>query len=488
MHAFGKFLVFALVLSSHMALALPIDWGGSLGYDTTLINNYRRTNDNVVKTPGAYNGTQGIETGDNSAHFQTYLFRLNPTLIVNDSITVKGELSTGHIRGGFMGDNSTQNQNPTGNNSYFHTTSAQNNALNVNQLYAEIYADTALIKVGRFTRHYGLGVILNNGDKSWDRFFTLYDGIQGEMKIGNFSLTPHWAKLSTYDDASGNVQPNGSYDVREVGLTAMYDNKEKNTIMGIAYSKRFSEAKNTLYNSSQDNGTQDFNRGKTEVVLLDAYLEKKWEKVKVAVEVPTMSGEYGNVYSSSEKAKISTSGIILETVYSPNIKWDFGFHGGQIAGDKGDTGKFEGLYLHPNYHVAEIMFRYNFNAFNTPGKSVFDSSIANARYLKFFTNYKSDKWNWKMALIMAKALETAKAGRASYNHEENYRFNSTKNQSDDYGYEVDLGFDYMWNPNLTITGFFGYWFVGEYYAYTNTSDNLGLANVMASGLRMSIDF
>ena len=146
MRASRIFLVFILVLFSHMALALPIDWSGTLGYDTTLINNYRRSSDTVNKVPGAQNGTQGIQDGDNSAHFQTYLFRLNPSLIVNDSITVKGELSTGHIRGGFMGDNSTTNQDASGNNSYFHTTPAQRNALNVNQLYAEIYADTACRK------------------------------------------------------------------------------------------------------------------------------------------------------------------------------------------------------------------------------------------------------------------------------------------------------------------------------------------------------
>jgi hypothetical protein len=134
------------------------------------------------------------------------------------------------------------------------------------------------------------------------------------------------------------------------------------------------------------------------------------------------------------------------------------------------------------------MFRYNYVGFNENQNSIYDSSITNTRYFKFMTTYKSDMWTWKTALIMAKARETASAGKKSYHHEEGYRFDSTQDQDDDMGYELDINFEYKWNPNITFGGFFGYWWVGQYYAYTNTGSSIGLANVMGTGLKVAVDF
>lgn len=493
------FCLAALVflVSTPLALALPIDWGGSLGFDTTLLSNIRRTGDSVTKTPGTNNGTQGIANGSNGANFQTYIFKLNPSMIINDSVTMKGELSTGYLRGGFLGDNTKSNQDGSGGNSYYNSTPAQRTGLNVNQLYAEIYADTALIKVGRFARHYGLGAVINGGNKTWDRFFTLYDGIQAEVRIGNFVLTPHWARISNYSNNANNnttatpgAQPNGKADVREVGITAAYDNKTNNLYASLTYSKRQSEAENSLYQSSADATPpgNNFARGKTSVTLIDAYLEKKWQKTRFAIEIPLLSGEYGHVYDASTKSKISSNSIITEFVWNASSRWDFGLNAGQVGGDKGSSNKFEATYLHPNYQIAELMFRYNYAAFNEGSKSVFDSGIANARYAKVYGNYKTDRWTWKAAFIFANAMEAAKSGRQAYHHEENYRFNSTQNQSNKLGYELDLGFDFLWNPNMTLSGFIAYWGVGDYYSFTNTSTKLGTKNVLGSGLRLGIDF
>src|SRR5690606_13482673 len=122
-----------------------------------------------------------------------------------------------YLRGGFAGDNATGHADNSRNNSYFFTTPAQRSELNVNQLYMELYADTALVTIGRFSKGYGLGAIFDDGADAWDRFFTMYDGIQAEMKIGNFSLIPHWAKISSYNDNETNGlgpnQPAGGWDV-----------------------------------------------------------------------------------------------------------------------------------------------------------------------------------------------------------------------------------------------------------------------------------
>ncbi len=491
--------LFISTLSINSALALPIDWSGVFGVDSHLINNTCRTQDDVgdkfdptgVRIPGT-EGTQGI-TGDCDANFQTYIFKLNPQIIVNDGVTLKGELSTGHTRGGFAGDNSANNQDASGNNSYFFTTPAQRSTLNINQMYMELYADTALVKLGRMSKHYGLGIVFDNGSDAWDRFFTMYDGVQAEMKIGNFGLTPYWAKLSSYndDDTSGTsvgAKPAGGWDVREMGVTASYDNKNRDLIVSVLYGKRFSERKNSLYNSDADDPATSDDRGKTDVTIIEPYISKRWNKLKIEAEASLQTGDYGDVYGTGNNAKLTSNAYIVEAKYELNPKWDIGFTGGQVDGDNGDSDKFEALYLHPNYHVAELMFRYNYAAFSEGGRSIFDSSITNSRFYKFYGFYKTDKWTWKGSLIMAKALETADGIGEAYHHEEGYSYTDNAKQSNDLGFELDFGFDYRWNPNVIISWYYAYWKVGQYYAFTNGGDDLALANVHGGGVKATLEF
>lgn len=482
-------VILVSTLSINCAFALPIDWTGVFGVDTHMLSNVCRTSDDVpAKDAANKTGTQAI-SGDCNASFQTYVFKLNPQIIVNDGVTLKGELSSGYIRGGYAGDNSTNNADGSaGNNSYYFTTPAQRSALNVNQMYMEIYADTALIKLGRMSKHYGMGVIFDNGNDPWDRFFTMYDGIEAEMKIGNFSLIPSWAKISSYDDSntSNKAQPSGGWDVRETGVIAKYDNKNTDLVASILYAKRFAERKNSLYNSTTTTGEQ--NRGKTEVTIIDPYVSKKWKKFKVAFEAPMMTGTYGDVYGTGDSTKIAAKSYILEAKYDLNPKWDMGLNAGQVSGDKGGSNKFEATYLHPNYHVAELMFRYHYPSFNEGTKSIFDSSITNTRYYKLFAHYKADKWVWRGAFIMASAMETASEGSRAYHHEENYSFNSNRKQNNNMGWEADFGFDYRWNPNMTVSGYYGYWKVGDYYSFTNTADSLSLQNVHGGGIRATLEF
>jgi len=478
-------------LSSNSALALPIDWSGVFGVDTHHITDFRRTSDDVSKVDGNgdRSGTQGIASGDSGASFQTYVFKLNPQIIINDGVTLKGEFSSGYIRGGFAGGDSANSTNEASSNAYFFTTPAQRSQLNVNQMYMELYADTALVKLGRMSKHYGLGTVFNGGNQAWDRFLTMYDGVEAHMKIGNFSLIPYWAKISSYGN-DDQAKPNGSADVSEMGLIAEYNNANRDLIVSIMYSKRSSESENTLYNATNsDPNVPSVARGKTDVTIINPYISKRWNKFSIAAEAPMMSGDYGNVYQDGDgDSKIAANAYIVEGKYELNPKWEVGINAGQISGDKGSTSKFEATYLHPNYQIANLMFRYHYPSFNEGTRNIFDSSISNTRYAKLFGNYKTDKWTWSGAFIFANALETASGNGRAYHHEENYAFNSTNKQADDLGYEIDLGFDYQWNPNVTISGYYGYWFVGDYYAFTNTDDELSLKNVHGGGVRFTLNF
>lgn len=473
------------VLSINSVQALPIDWSGTFGVDSHYLSNIRRTTDRVDEG-SRKQGSQQIAGSDKGASFQSYIFKLNPTIIINDGVTLKGELSTGSIRGGFAGGEG-QNEN---NNSYFFTSPSQNSNLNINQLYAELYADTALIKIGRMSKDYGMGVIYDGGTDAWDRYFTMYDGIEAEMKIGNFSLIPYWAKISIIDD-NGDLDPSKKSDVRELGAIAKYHNKNRDLLVSILYAKRSSEPNSGFYSRTDVDGngnpTTDAIRGKTEVTIIDPFIQKKWKDLTVSFEAPIITGDYGNILGTGD-SKISANAYILDAKYDINPKWEVGLKAGQVSGDKAGTSKFEAAYLHPNFQIAELMFRYYYPGFTEGGRSIFNSPITNAQFARLHGTYKTDKWNWKAAFIFANAMETAKAEKLSYQHERNYAFTADRKQSKDLGFELDVGFDYLWNPNVMISGYYGYWIVGDYYAFTNDSKEQSLSNVHGGGFRVTVGF
>lgn len=480
------FLACLSTLSINSAQALPIDWSGVFGVDTHTISNFCRTSDKVTITSADRSGSQAIDSNDCGTTFQTYIMRLNPQIIVNDGVTLKGELTSGFIRGGFAGQEGAQTQGSTGYNSFFFATPAQRSALNINQMYMELYADTALVHIGRFAKHFGSGMIFDGGNDAWDRFFTVYDGIQAEMKIGNFSVIPHYAKISSFGDNQD--RPSGDYDVREMGLTAKYDNKNRDLEVAILYAKRSSEENNSFYRANNPSSDGSFNRGGTDVTVIEPYVSKRWKNLTVTAEASLQSGDFGNVYATGESSNLSAQAYVLSALYDINPKWDIGLLAGQVSGDDGATSEFEGAYLHPNFQISELMFRYYYLGFNTDNRSIFNSNITNTQFLKLHGNYKTDKWTWKAAFIYASALETAKAGQQAWHDTRGYRYTATADQADDYGYEIDLGFDYVWNPNVVISGYYGYWVVGDYYAFSNSATTLGLSNVHGGGLRATLEF
>jgi hypothetical protein len=457
----------AIAIVSTQTFALPIDWNGSLGFDSNIIKNVRGTTDNCT---GDTLGSQCITNDNDHARYQSVLLRLNPTIIVNDSTSIKGEISTGNIRGGFLGDDSEI----ANDGAYFsQTSSGSGSTLNVNQLYAELYADTALFKVGKFAKHYGLGAVINSGKNSWDRYYSLYNGVEAYFKLGNFKLIPVWAKVDT-----NGATPTGKYDAYETAITAMYDNSNINMKAGVYYAIREVETQNDLYGAGA---------GPHNINIIDIFMERVWGDFSIGLEVPIMSGEVGEAYGGTNQTVQSTS-YILETNYQINPKWKLGFNGGMIKGSDSDNGEHEALYLHPNYQIAEIMFRYNLEGFQNSAENIFSSSIVNSNYAKLFARYHSDAWAWNFAFIMATANETAQNGESFFDHRKLQYTTASADQEEDLGWEFDISFDYEWNPNIFVTGFLGYYKVGEYYNFTNGANDIEVSDITATGLRLSLNF
>jgi len=471
--------IFAISLPS---FALPIDWHGVLGFDSTIIDGYRRIESKTDNSGAAGSQEVSLPTGGTeNGNFQNYVFRLMPNIVINDSASIKAELSNGYGRGGFIGNNSTQSQaSGVSNQLYPYNFSSGDDSLTINQLYAELYSDTATYVIGRHAQHFGLGAVVNSGENIWDRFFYLRDGLTVKVKLGNFKLEPYWTRVAAGDSLTKGTR------IKDYGLSLVYDSIEQDLAFGILYNKKQTTYNSSSYTTNISGTNQTLSNG--DVKLTDIYVKKTFGNFDIGLEVPIISGELGNLFGSGV-TKYKAKAYVLEANYKTSGSWSFSFLAGMVNGDDGVDNSFDAMYLNPNYQVANLLFRYNLQAVaNSNNYSIYDSYINNATYAKFGTTYQSEKWKWDIAAIWAKADQAAKAGTRSYNHFTNKTFTANYDQKYDLGLELDTGFEYKWNAEVTVGANAGYLFTGKYFGYTNTATENVVDNSYVLQLRTSINF
>lgn len=472
----------ALVVTPVVSQALPIDWHGVFGVDSTLISDYRRIKSETAQTANEPGSQEvGLDAGNkSSASWQSYVFRLSPTMIINDAATFKGELTTGYANGGYLGDSAQVNQSNQNTVILYPQNKAAGSGVNIKQAYIELYSDTATYLIGRHTYNWGLGAIYNDGSKTWDRHAYSRDGITMKLKIGNFHLSPFYSKISNegYTDSTS---------AKELGIGLLYDNDERDIGFGMHYAIKSSNANNTFYKSSIETADQPV--GETDVKVTDIYFRKTFGSLSFGIEVPLVSGDIGRTTSTQSITSVSSKAFLLQSTYKVKDEFNVGFDGGIVNGHDGSSGTFGALYLHPNYQIANLLFRYNLAALggSTEQTSVYDSYITNTMYFKFRSSYSTEKWIFDTAIIYAVAQETAHAGKTAYNHTKNKLFtvaSGVADQDDYLGTEFDLNATYKWNNEVQISGALGYLFTGDYFGFTNTP---GVTNDPKNSLLLQIN-
>ncbi len=447
--------------------ALPVDWHGTFGVDTTMISDFRKvknTTDRFIT-----DGSEEVKSGDGnkqSASWQSYLFRLNPEIIINDSATFKAEFTTGYGSGGILGDDAELRQsnstNQIGDALYYYNQSG-GKELKLSKAYLELYSDTATYLLGRHTYHWGLGALYSDGNKPWDRFSYSRDGITMKVKLGNFHVNPFWSKIANTDSLSRSTY------AKEYGVSMLYDNAEKDIAIGLNYSVKSSSNLNATYKTNTANGGGERTLGRSEVKITDIYFKKIFNQFDIALEVPLVDGEIGNASGVSTPTKYSAKAILFESNYRYKEGTTYGFDFGKVDGNDSNPGQFDALYLNPNYQVANILFRYNLAAVEDRSQNIYDAYITNALYFKLRGEFKSEKWIFDTSIIYALANETATSGNTSYNHAKHRYFTANANQDDYLGTEIDLGAKYVWSNEITIGSKLGYLLTGDFYGFNNTA-------------------
>lgn len=445
---------------------MPIDWNGAFGVETTRLENFRRVEtredvgQNLSMVPDLASGEK------RNATWQSYIFQLNPTLLINDAASIKGEFTSGYGRGGVVGRSSTQNQTDDFANAlYYHNTSDGENSIVINQLYAEIYADTATYRLGRHSAHWGLGAVYNDGSQLWDRHFSMREGVTMDLKLGNFFFQPFWSKVSQGSSLTR------ATNIKEWGVSLLYDNPQQDMSFGVLYGvKQSKHQADGITQDISDSGSPA-KLGETNVKIIDLYFHKDFGSFDFSVEVPIMSGELGNFIDSKQITDYKARAILFESNWNLSDRWTLGFDAGRVSGHGGDTRKFEAMYLHPNYHVGEILFRYNLHAIADDSLNIYDSYVTNANYYKIRADYLRNKWTWHGHVLMAKADEAAREGELSFQHETNRQAVANANQSDNLGVELNFGFNYQWNNELAIGASLAHLFTGDYYKFLDDQNN-----------------
>jgi hypothetical protein len=487
-HTITILILLSTFLLTPKVFALPIDWHGAFGVDTTLIDNFRRI-ESTANNPSDSSMEPALGTGNHgSAHFESYVFRLNPNIIINDSASLKGEFSSGYARGGFLGDDSQGSNEGNFGNALYHLNGRKGtNDIVLNQFYLELFTDTATYEIGRHTSHWGLGAIESGGKNLWDRHAYARDGITMKVKIGSFYFQPFWSKV-----AQGSSLTRAT-DIKQWGLSLLYDNPERDLSFGILYTLKENNSFNGSINSDITGSETSDGIGNADIKTTDIYAKKTLGDFDIAIEVPIISGEIGNLYSIGQTS-YDAMAYIVESNYKVGESWSFGVDAGKVSGDKGNTSSFDALFLNPNYQVANILFRYNLRAISgLPANStlnVYDSYITNAQYIKLKASYKGEAWDWDFAVLTSTAEETATVGADAYNHESNHRIvDSDTTQDGNMGIELDVNFKYKWNSEISVGGSVGYLMTGDYFIYTNDTTVVNTAaNVLAIQFNTGVSF
>ena len=276
------------------------------------------------------------------------------------------------------------------------------------------------------------------------RFSSIRDGVTAKIKLGKFSIEPFFARSFTSDSLS--TESNQS----EIGGTLLFSSIESEMKLGVYYSSIKTGTNETQRQSDTTNTGTATTFGQGKVKVTDFYFEKDYKKFNIKVEVPILSGTVGDVFQNGQSTNIDSQGFIAQLNYTHNDRWSLRTTLGSVNGEDGTSGSFEGLSLHPNFQISNILFNYNRSAVWNTNQNIFDSSITNTTFVDADLIHKNNLSTWTLGFTYALANETAKAGSDAYNQTTGRTFSSSFNQDDLLGLEIDLDYNYKLSEETII--------------------------------------
>jgi hypothetical protein len=466
-------LFFFSLLFAQESMAVSMDFSGGFRGDSISIHD--------VSTPDSTVGSLGDDGGKTRGQVQTMHLRLKPRLIVNDQTLIYSEWHYGPSWGkAFGSDNAYQTDQESsgeqidpdaysifsGREALTSNVYRSGSELNVVRAWSEWITDVGTLRVGRAPRHWGLGLVWDEGDHISDRFQSTYDVISMAINFGNFKLVPGWSK-SLY---GGTLDEDD--DVTDIFVEATYDNLEEDLVLGLYWNSR--------------------KGGPFSAKLFDFYVKKELQDWSLKAEVPVVKG-------SVKSGDISSVAFAGEAHYKLSDSWSVIGKLGHAPGEETGNGETEAFWFHPNYEVGEVLFGREWRSIRTNPATdddedvtlhPFNKSVSNANYLSLGVENRSDFWTWNLGALYAVADATAKTGDLPFDYlrAEEGSVTSTVDQDDGLGYELFGGVSYAWNTNATLSADLGFFFPGDYYAYRVTDNNGSTSEIWTWTLSAQVNF
>jgi len=481
----SKIIFISLISLPQLAFAIPVDWQGVFGADYNGLSNYRLVGEDAVGTDDSVAAPKGPDK--NNASFESFLIKLLPIFTINDTASFKAELSSGYARGGFFGNGQTFNykNDQFGDVLYYYNTFGTE-AVSLNRFWMELYSDTATYGVGRMSYNWGMGAIYSGGENTWDRFASIRDVLVAKIKLGNFGVEPFIAKIG-----NGTSLTSDTYSV-EFGVPITYDVPESDMKMGFLWTKKNIAAGNEVLDTSTANPPSSTITylGASDLNIFDLYFKKSFGKLGMEIEVPFFSGNLGNFRGVSGETTYSSVAGLLNLEYKFNHSFKMGLDLGMVPGDNPEDKDFTSMYLNPNYHIANILFRFNPQGISdNVNYNVWDIYVVNTNFLKLYFEYLTEKWTLNLAAIYAKADKVATTGGEYVVYERNTSpIKAIADQSKNLGTEIDFNFDYAWNNEVKIGGELGYLLTGEYFGFNNTATPYNTENAFLIKFKAAVTF
>ncbi|MBU6154187.1 MAG: hypothetical protein KGP28_07780 [Bdellovibrionales bacterium] len=445
------------------AQALDFDWQGQFRAETNTIFGYS----NAPST-----GTSGYSVplrGDSPANFQNLFLSLKPRVLVNDNVSIFGDLWFNSPDQGLFGSN------PLDGAPRFSNTVTGNGLISARAFFAEVATDFGTFRVGRMPLQYGLGLVWNSDSSRRSRLPSFGDAMTLVTKLGAFKFSPIFVK---YQQQRGVVTANSG--ITDYALNLSYSNDDEQLDVGLLFLRRLAGSNAGVTDPlSFTSGTSGYGYN-----LWDFYAKKKSGIFTLEAEVPIASGLVASKSFSSVAGAVKAKADLSEQL---SLKANVGSASGQASTPSPD--KFTAFYFHPDYRPGLLMFNYNYRNIASGSGSFFDNPITNARFLSLSGQYMAGKFSHEVLGLFAMADQVANGSGKYFNTlSGSYQDDGGSSQEKGLGFELDYSLGYDWDEYTRFGIDTGLYFPGAFYKFSAGSTPNDVKTVFGAQFGMTVKF
>jgi hypothetical protein len=469
--------VLTLGFMSPDAQALDFDWKGQFRAETNSIFGYSNS---PATSPSSFVGGYSVPlNGDTPANFQNLFLSLKPRILVNDNVSIHGDLWFNAPDTGLFGSN--EPSRPTYSSSQTGTA-----ALSARAFFTEIATDFGTVRLGRMPLQYGLGLVWNSEPGKRSRLPSYGDAMTLTTKFGAFKFSPIFVKYRQQNSSATSKALDSG--ITDYALSLSYANDDEQLDVGLLFLRRLAGQNSGVTNPFGVSNSTALSTSTAGYAynLWDFYAKKKSGILTLSAEVPIASGLVASQTYSTVAGAVKARADFSDRW---NVKLNAGSASGQSSSNS--STKLTAFYFHPDYRPGLLMFNYNyFNIANGSG-SFYDNPVSNARFLSLAGEYASGKFSHELLGLIGMADQVADGTSNYFNvRTGNYYEMGTAGpaQGKGLGFELDYSLGYDWDEYTRFGIDTGLYFPGSFYAFSGDDPSNTTKTIFGTQFNMMVRF